>query len=143
MKRATAFIALSASVAIAAAAFSSPLYGQAAQVPGQGRGAQGPPARPKPRAGHPSGKLIVSGDIALFVGVGQPDNCILTNRFKRGQRIGFRLMAFDGGTGEPENTATLTVHLKDDHMQYAITWFGLAFAVMIAFGVWWRGQRRG
>jgi cytochrome oxidase assembly protein ShyY1 len=36
----------------------------------------------------------------------------------------------------------LTVHLKDDHMQYAITWFGLAFAVMIAFGVWWRGQRR-
>ena len=37
----------------------------------------------------------------------------------------------------------LTVHLKDDHMQYAVTWFGLAFAVMIAFGVWWRGQRRG
>jgi cytochrome oxidase assembly protein ShyY1 len=36
----------------------------------------------------------------------------------------------------------LTVHLKDDHMQYAITWFGLAFAVVIAFGVWWR-QRRG
>ncbi len=37
----------------------------------------------------------------------------------------------------------LTIHLKDDHMQYAITWFGLAFAVMVAFGVWWRGQRRG
>jgi cytochrome oxidase assembly protein ShyY1 len=36
----------------------------------------------------------------------------------------------------------LQVHLKDDHMQYAITWFGLACAVMIAFGVWWRGQRR-
>lgn len=36
----------------------------------------------------------------------------------------------------------LTVHLKDDHMQYAITWFGLAGAVVIAFGVWWRGQRR-
>ncbi|MBS0530283.1 MAG: SURF1 family protein [Proteobacteria bacterium] len=36
----------------------------------------------------------------------------------------------------------LDVHLKDDHMQYAITWFGLAFAVLIAFGVWWRGQRR-
>ena len=35
----------------------------------------------------------------------------------------------------------LTVHLKDDHMQYAVTWFGLAFAVMIAFGVWWRAQR--
>jgi cytochrome oxidase assembly protein ShyY1 len=36
----------------------------------------------------------------------------------------------------------LTVHLKDDHLQYAITWFALAGAVMIAFGVWWRGQRR-
>ena len=36
----------------------------------------------------------------------------------------------------------LDVHLKDDHMQYAITWFGLAGAVVIAFGVWWRAQRR-
>jgi cytochrome oxidase assembly protein ShyY1 len=36
----------------------------------------------------------------------------------------------------------LTVRLKDDHLQYAITWFTLAFAVVIAFGVWWRGQRR-
>jgi len=36
----------------------------------------------------------------------------------------------------------LEVHLKDDHMQYAITWFGLAGAVVIAFAVWWRGQRR-
>ncbi|MBR1143665.1 SURF1 family protein [Bradyrhizobium sp. AUGA SZCCT0431] len=35
----------------------------------------------------------------------------------------------------------LNVHLKDDHMQYAITWFGLAAAVVIAFGVWWRAQR--
>ena len=36
----------------------------------------------------------------------------------------------------------LEVHLKDDHMQYAITWFALAGAVVIAFAVWWRGQRR-
>jgi surfeit locus 1 family protein len=36
----------------------------------------------------------------------------------------------------------LEVHLKDDHLQYAITWFALAGAVMIAFGVWLRGQRR-
>jgi cytochrome oxidase assembly protein ShyY1 len=36
----------------------------------------------------------------------------------------------------------LDVHLKDDHMQYAITWFALAGAVVIAFGVWMRGQRR-
>ena len=37
----------------------------------------------------------------------------------------------------------LDIHLKDDHLQYAITWFGLAGAVLITFGVWWRGQRRG
>jgi surfeit locus 1 family protein len=36
----------------------------------------------------------------------------------------------------------LEVQLKDDHMQYAVTWFGLAGAVLIAFGVWLRGQRR-
>jgi cytochrome oxidase assembly protein ShyY1 len=35
----------------------------------------------------------------------------------------------------------LEVHLKDDHLQYAITWFGLAAAVVIAFGVWLNGQR--
>jgi surfeit locus 1 family protein len=36
----------------------------------------------------------------------------------------------------------LQVHLKDDHLQYAITWFALAGAVVIALGVWVRGQRR-
>ena len=36
----------------------------------------------------------------------------------------------------------LEVHLKDDHMQYAITWFTLAGAVAVAFGAWWRTQRR-
>jgi surfeit locus 1 family protein len=37
----------------------------------------------------------------------------------------------------------LEIHLKDDHLQYAITWFALAGAVVIAFGVWLRAQRRG
>ena len=37
----------------------------------------------------------------------------------------------------------LEVHLRDDHMQYAITWFTLAGAVVIAFGAWLRAQRRG
>jgi len=36
----------------------------------------------------------------------------------------------------------LDVHLKDDHLQYAITWFGLAAVVIIAFAVWARGQGR-
>jgi surfeit locus 1 family protein len=37
----------------------------------------------------------------------------------------------------------LHVHLKDDHLQYAITWFGLAAVVVIAFGFWLRAQPRG
>jgi len=41
------------------------------------------------------------------------------------------------------NPGPLDVHLKDDHMQYAITWFTLAGAVVIAFAVWLRAQRRG
>jgi len=36
----------------------------------------------------------------------------------------------------------LQVHLKDDHLQYAVTWFALAGAVVIAFGVWFAGRRR-
>ena len=36
----------------------------------------------------------------------------------------------------------LTVHLKDDHLQYAVTWFALAAVMAIAFAVWWRAQRR-
>ena len=36
----------------------------------------------------------------------------------------------------------LEVHLKDDHLQYAVTWFGLALAVVITFAVWLWGQRR-
>jgi cytochrome oxidase assembly protein ShyY1 len=45
----------------------------------------------------------------------------------------------DSGIPKP---GPLSVHLKDDHLQYAITWFTLALAVIIAFAVWWRGQRR-
>jgi cytochrome oxidase assembly protein ShyY1 len=45
-------------------------------------------------------------------------------------------------TGVPK-PGPLEVHLKDDHMQYAITWFALAGVVVIAFAVWWRAQRRG
>ncbi|MBX9648122.1 MAG: SURF1 family protein [Xanthobacteraceae bacterium] len=48
-------------------------------------------------------------------------------------------------TPVPENgipkPGALEVHLKDDHMQYAITWFCLAGAVVIVFGVWMKAQR--
>jgi cytochrome oxidase assembly protein ShyY1 len=35
----------------------------------------------------------------------------------------------------------LDVQLRDDHMQYALTWFSLAAAVVIAFVVWMRRAR--
>jgi hypothetical protein len=74
----------------------------------QGRGAT-PPV--EPQQGHPSGQLVIWGDSALFDGRLNPENCILLSRFKRGMRMGFRMTAIDGGTGETENTATLTGHL--------------------------------
>ena len=37
----------------------------------------------------------------------------------------------------------LHVRLKDDHLQYVITWFGLAAVMTIAFGLWLRAQRQG
>ena len=45
------------------------------------------------------------------------------------------------GSGIPK-PGPLHVRLKDDHLQYAITWFGLAIVVVIAFGFWLRTQRR-
>lgn len=54
--------------------------------------------------------------------------------------IDLEMPAPESGIPKP---GPLTVHLKDDHLQYAITWFGLAGAVVIAFGVWLRAQRRG
>lgn len=44
-----------------------------------------------------------------------------------------------GGVPKP---GPLQVNLKNDHIQYAVTWFLLAFAVAIAFAVWFRGNRR-
>lgn len=34
----------------------------------------------------------------------------------------------------------LKVNLPDDHLQYAITWFGLAAAVTVSFGFWLRSR---
>jgi hypothetical protein len=108
-------LVLSGALAALTFATASTLVAQAPPVPppapaqAQGRGQ--PPPPPAPQAGHPSGKLVIWGDVALFDTPANPDNCILTNRYKRGQRIGFRMTAFDGGTGETENTATMVVHV--------------------------------
>lgn len=44
-----------------------------------------------------------------------------------------------GGVPKP---GPLQVRLKNDHLQYAVTWLLLAAAVTIAFGFWLRGRRK-
>jgi cytochrome oxidase assembly protein ShyY1 len=44
-------------------------------------------------------------------------------------------------SGQPK-PGSLSVHLPDDHLQYAITWFALAGAIVIAFAIWLRPQER-
>src|SRR5262249_11543937 len=78
---------------------------------GQGRGRGETPPPPQPQRGHPSGKLVIWGDMANFERPGVPNRCIAQSRYKRGARAGFRMTAIDGGTGEVENTAVLVVHL--------------------------------
>jgi hypothetical protein len=86
---------------------------QGARGQGRGRGRGEAPPPPDPQPGHPSGKLVIWGDIASFdQPATSPTHCILLSRFKRGQRVGFRMTAIDGGSGETENTAVMTVHLK-------------------------------
>lgn len=70
--------------------------------------AQSAPAPPP--AGQ--GRLIVYGDLALFQPPGHPENCILRNRFKRGEPVGFRMFVADPSTGKREESAQLVVHLN-------------------------------
>jgi cytochrome oxidase assembly protein ShyY1 len=109
-------------------------------------------------------RLVTGAPVTLTGYIRFPESAgALTPQENLGKRLWFvrdhRAMAKALGWGEvapfyidleqpaPESgipkPGPLEVHLKDDHLQYAITWFGLAGAVLIAFGVWMRGQRRG
>ena len=70
--------------------------------------AQTPPPPPAPG----QGKLIVYGDMALFQPPGHPENCILRNRFKRGEPVGWRMFVADPSTGKREESAQLVVHVN-------------------------------
>ncbi len=84
----------------------------AGQAPAAGRGAPpAPPPPPEPQAGHPSGKLVIAGDLVNFERPGTPGRCVGQTRYARGARVGFRMTAYDGGTGEVENTTVMTVHV--------------------------------
>ena len=102
-------VSLFALTMIAATVFAqAPAPAQGGAPAGRGRGAPPPPAA---QPGHGQGKLVIWGDTALFDGRLNPENCLLMSRFKRGMRLGFRMTAIDGGTGETENTAVITGHL--------------------------------
>jgi len=108
-------ISIWALIGVVTLSVGATIAGQEAPPPGQGRGraAGPPPPPPEPQPGHPSGKLVIWGDVVSFDVPGTlPTHCIQTSRFKRGQRMGFRMTAIDGGAGETENTAVLVAHLK-------------------------------
>jgi len=82
--------------------------------------------QPAPAA-QPGTKLIVYGDMAMFQPPGHPENCLLRNRFKRGEPVGFRMFVADPQTGNREESAQLIVHLnfagktQDIPMRYRAT----------------------
>lgn len=45
-------------------------------------------------------------------------------------------------TGGVPRPAPLRVNLRNEHLQYALTWFGLATVLAIAFGFWMSGGRQ-
>ena len=84
------------------------------------------PTQPAPVA-QPASKLIVYGDMAMFQPPGHPENCLLRNRFKRGEPVGFRMFVTDPRTGNREESAQLVVHVnvagktQDIPMRYRAT----------------------
>src|SRR5688500_20123354 len=68
------------------------------------------------------GKLIVFGDVTLFLGKpGMAGNCALQSRFKRGDAVGFRMTAIDPVAGQREPSAQLVVHLTYGGITHALT----------------------
>ena len=61
-----------------------------------------------PAAGQ---QLILSGDLVYFFGQGRPNNCVMANRYKRGEPVGFRMTAIDPATGKRDRAAQLVVHI--------------------------------
>jgi hypothetical protein len=55
--------------------------------------------------------LVVYGDTVFFFGPGKPYNCTLTNQFKKGQPVGFRMTAVNPATGKRDRATQLVVHL--------------------------------
>src|SRR5262249_39294034 len=104
-------VALTACVGLTVAAVAGQDPPAPRHGPSQGRGRGAPLPPPEPQAGHPTGKLVIWGDLANFDPPGTPLRCYTSSRFKRGQRVGFRMTAVDGGSGDVENTAVMVAHV--------------------------------
>ena len=70
------------------------------------------------QAAQPAGKLVLFGDLNAFASPTNPIPCTARNRFKKGETVGFRLFAVDGGTGEAEASAEITVHISSGGKTY-------------------------
>jgi len=70
-------------------------------------------AATSPLAGQTAGgdRLILSGDLVYFLGGGQPRNCFMSNRYKRGEPVGFRMTAIDPATGGRDRATQVVVHI--------------------------------
>jgi hypothetical protein len=70
------------------------------------------------QAKQSAGKLVLFGDLNAFASPTNPDPCTAKSRYKKGETVGFRLFAVDGGTGEPEDSAEITVHISSGGRTY-------------------------
>jgi plastocyanin len=61
----------------------------------------------------PATTLIMYGDVVLFAGQENPENCTPKSRFMRGDPVGFRATAIDPATGKVADAAQLTVKLAN------------------------------
>ena len=69
--------------------------------------------RSSAQAEKKTGKLILRGDMTYFFGPGKPKNCNLSNVYKRGEPVGWRIEAVDPETGEHADPDTkLVVHIN-------------------------------
>jgi hypothetical protein len=79
------------------------------------------PAAAQESGAKPVGQLILFADTAVFAQPQNPENCTLRNRFKRGDLVGFRFYAVDGGTNKPEESATVVLHITSGGKTYDLT----------------------
>ena len=112
MKIIKASFAVCVSVLLVAVAVTAAIAAQNQPARGGAAAQEQAPPPPAPQPKHPSGALVIWGDVVNFNPPTTPISALQTSRFKRGERIGFRMTAIDGGTGETENTAILIAHVR-------------------------------